>query len=449
MNPEKLKFITEHADEIKPTAADESATKDIENVVEGRSVDENKVDAILEGYETKVLTYERSNASPDASRILIEASQPANYGAGAPIIKDLIEDPRCVGITLLTDNAAGKDFQESGLPLQQVRYSQKEHEESVLADIPGGPYDVALAFDEPQNTPQSVLLYGAKSVFGANKLYFFAGGLVGKATQRILSPDADPTMDTIDAIFVEDELSKRFLCEIAHVPEANILVTGSPLVEALEPEKAESLRAIGRKKLRISDTALVAFFSSIVSTDEDFKKIGGAEDLNTRTYEETVAGVRIAAEHDPAREYVLIIRTHPRMLNVEPPLPIPTNLPSNMRIVRGEREEVSFDEVVYASDVLCCNPLASDVLLAAYRGRVAAITAYAGENQSGQLCERIYGEEGIRIIRDSGRAVFAESPQGLAAILEHQRELPQPLPKPAGSARQIIKELLLNKKSNL
>lgn len=439
MNPEKLKFIKEHAKDIQPTATDTSAIEDVEK---GRSVEERRIDDLLERYETKVLAYERPNVSAGTSKILLEASQPANYSVAAPLIEDLIQDPRCAGITLLTDNVAGHQFEESDIPLHPIRSEGKP----VMADIPAGPYDVALVFNEPANTPAPVLLYSAKSVFGAKKLYFFAGGLVGETTQRILGSNADPKMDAIDAIFIDDQLSKQFLCEITHVPEEKVIITSSPLIESLEPEKADSLRTIGREKLHISDTALVAFFSSIVSTDEDFKKIGGGEDLNVRTYEETVAGVRIAAEHDPAREYVLIIRTHPRMLGVEPPLVIPSDLPSNMRIIRGEREEASYDEVVYASDVLCCNPLASDVLLAAYRGRTAAITAYGGENQFGELCERIYGREGMQIIRDSGRAVFAESPQGLAAILENQRELPQPLAKPLVSAREKIKEILLSKK---
>ena len=434
MNPEKLKFIKEHAKDIRPTATDESTVKDIEDVEKGRPVYENRIDALLERYETKILTYERRDVAVGTSKILLEASQPANYSVAAPLVEDLMQDPRCVGITLLTDNVAGQQFEQSGAQLHLVR----EEKRPVMADIPAGPYDVALIFDEPQNTPQPVLLYGAKSVYGAKKLYFFAGGLGGEETQRILGPNADSKMDTIDGIFVDDELSKQLLCEIAHVPKEKVIVTGSPLIESLEPEKAKELRSIGREKLKISDSASVVFYAGVVTAD--FKVSGGGDDLNLHTYIETLEGVRIAAHHDPSREYVLAVRSHPRARDIET-LPIPSELPANVRIVSGEG--ISYDEVVYAADVMCQNPLSSEVVLASYRGRTLAVFAYEGEHQFGQLCERIYGKEGIRIIRDSGRAVFAESSQGLASILEQHTESPQPIPKPLGSAREKIKEILL------
>lgn len=431
MNSEKLTFIKEHAKDIAPTATDESAITDIE---EGRPVSEERVDALLERYETKVLIYERPDAVAGASRVLLEASQPANYKAGAPLIEDLIRDSRCAGITLLTDNTAGKQFEESATSLHPIRSKG----EPVMADIPAGPYDAALVFDEPENTPQSVLLYGAKSVFGAKKLYFFVGGIAGETTQRILSPDADQKMDTVDAIFVDDQLSKQFLCEKAHIPEEKVIITSSPLIESLEPEKAELLRATGREKLHLSDTALVVLYAGIPSAD--FKESGGSEDLNVRTYTETLEGVQSAARHDPSREYVLVVRTHPRARNVES-LPPPPELPTNMHVVSGD--DISYDETIYSADVLCFNPLSSEVTLSAYRGRTLAIFAYEGNQQFGELCERIYGKEGMRIIQDGGRALFAKSPESLAVILEGHTVSPEPLAKPAGSSRETIKEILL------
>ena len=433
MNREKLSFVKEHAKDIQPTATDQSA---IEDVMKERPVEKERIDALLERYETKVLTYERSDKVLGASKILFEASQPANYAVAAPLIEELIKDPRCAGITLLADNVAGQQFEESDIPLRPIRSEGAP----VMADIPAGPYEVALIFDEPANTPAPVLLYGAKSVFGAKKLYFFAGGLIGEGTQHILAPDADQKMDAIDAIFVNDQLSKQLLCGMARVPEEKVIVTGSPLIESLEPEKAGMVRTAVREKLHIADSAFVAFYAGVVSAD--FKESGGESNLNMHTYKETLEGVQMAAEHDPAREYVLVVRTHPRARNIES-LPVPSELPANMRIVGGE--DISYDEVVYAADVLCCNPLSSELLLAAYRGRTMAVFAYQGEHQFGQLCERIFGAQGMRIIRDSGRAVFIESPQGLAAILEKHTESPQPLPKPFGSAREKIKEILLGK----
>lgn len=434
MNPEKLSFIKERAKDIKPTATDISAITEVEK---GRSVNEDRINAVLERYETKVLTYERPNAPVGAGKILLEASQPANYSVAARLINELMQDSRCAGITLLTDSASGQEFEKSSTPLRPVR----SKDEPVMADIPIGPYDVALVFDEPENTPQSVLLYSAKSVFGAKKLYFFLGGLAGEKTQRILAPDASPKMDTIDAIFVEDQLSKQLLCEMLHIPEKKIIITDSALIESLEPEKAESFRTVGREKLSVPDSAFVVLYAGFPSAD--LLPSGGSEDLNLHTYAETVEGVRIAARNDPSREYVLITRTHPRARNVEPSLLAPSDLPANMRVMDGDG--VSYDEDIYAADVICCNPFSSEVLLAAYRGRSVVVTAYGGDRQLGELCERAYGRNTMDFVNKSGRAAFAESSQGLASVLEQHIESPSPLPKPSKSLQ--MRKILLGEQS--
>ncbi len=433
---EKMNFIKRNANTIKPISSDLEVVRNIENDSE---VSPAQVDQVLEEFETKVMEYNRADPSVDSKKILLEASQPANFNIIHPLISLLEEDDACGGITLITDNVSGKRFEgEEGklLGLESIR----NEGEPVLADIPRGPYESALVLDEPINSPNNTLLFGSKSIFDAKKLYFFSIGLFDDIVRRISDQSDENHMDSVDAILTADIFTKELMCKSLGIPEEKVLVTGSPLIDQIDLEQGEILREKGRETLHIPSSAVVAFHSSIIASA--FEKVGGASDINQQTYERVLEGVIAGAEANPEQEYVLLLRTHPRMKATDPfPLP-PHNLPSNLRIVLGD--DISYEENIYASDILLCNILSTETLLARYRGKTAAVFNYEGEGQFAQVIDKLYGQEGIRVIEESARATLVDSSESLSVLLtEYQPQLP--IQKPAGDSLGNIKKILLSK----
>lgn len=434
-------FIQQHKPELLPLVEDGIA----ERIREDRTLSRGDFTDALERFETKVLTYERSAPAEGARRFLFEAAQGANYSILAPLLKSLQQEERCAGITLLTDNVAAKHFEAFG-GFHAVRSEGKP----VMSDIPSGPYDTAFVMDEPSNSPDSLILHGAKSVFDAKKLYFYSVALFGDTLRRIAETpgalkrplrdgtDTQFAMDSVDGIFTADDFTKDLLCGVLNIPVEKVVVVGSPLLDSLDASQSETLRAAGRGKLGIPDTARVVYHSSIVALS--FAPFGGAKNINQTTYERTLEGVLAAARADPSTEYVFLLRTHPRTREVDPLPPPPTELPDNLKIVNGD--SVSYDEAVYASDILCNNILSTETLIAPYRSRQSLVFAYPGEGQFGALVERMYGTKGMDIIRESGRATFVDSPESLAtALVGHVPHTP--IPKPAVRSTVRLREILL------
>jgi len=199
------------------------------------------------------------------------------------------------------------------------------------------------------------------------------------------------------------------MCKALAIPEEKVLVIGSPLIDQIDTEQGAVLREKGRSTLGISASAVVAFHSSIVASA--FEKVGGSPNINMLTYERVLAGVIEGAHQKPEQEYVLLLHTHPRMKLVEPFPESPTDLPQNLKIIQGD--DISFEENIYAADILLNNILSTETLLAGYRGRTAAVFSYPGEGQFGKVVERLYGKEGVKVINESGRAVFIDSDESL------------------------------------
>lgn len=430
MSKEEFSFIQRHSKEIKPIVDDQSA---VDEILEGDDVGASRVKELLEQFETRVFRYENQSADSESRRILFEASQPANFSIVEPLTRELTQDSRCRSITILADSSAGKKLGESDLPLEPIH-----SEAPVLSDIPSG-YDTALVLEEPGNSPAPMLLYSAKSVFGAKRLCVMSVGLSGYMARRAF---AEPSqgfgqMDDVDLVFAADNLAKQFLSEQGNIPQEKITVTSSPLIDSIDQGNIDTLRAAGREKLRISNDARAALYMGFAS--DDLKYIGGQDGLNFRTYLEVLAGMEKAARSDPGNEYMLIVRTHPRARNVET-LPESTELPENLRIVNGDSLEP--DEALYASDIVACNPQSTEVLLGAYRGRAPAVFAFS-DNEFGQICQRAFGDSGLQIISESKRARFVKSSDDFAELVKNWQPI-SPLPKPRQKSLEKIKEILLN-----
>lgn len=431
MESEKYQFIKKYEGEIRPIAENQEVLNDIDAHA---PVSNEQITALLEQYETKVFVYESPQVSEGAGRLLLEASQPANFKVVHPLVEALKNDERCAGFTLLTDGVSGKQFVEEGDPSLELTQSS---ERPVIADIPNLHYRSALVLDDGVNSPASILLHGAKSVFGAEKLCYLSLGLFGHMERKIFGPSRSQNLDEIDIIFSADEFSKKMLCDVLGVPQEKVVVTGTPLLENLRVEEADELRKRGREVLGISDTTTVLSYMGFPSAD--FRTVGGAEHLNTRTFEQTLEGALSAATSEPEREFVIIARTHPRARNVEPSLMPTRDLPSNLKVLDGD--SLQYEEAVYASDIICCNVLSTESLLARYRGREVAVFSFSGEGQTGELLRKDYGKKGEDILRESDRVILVDSSEKLSDTLRGftQREA---LPVVGGSLRRMQDILL-------
>lgn len=431
MENEKYAFVREHEKEIRPITDDQETLNAID---QGALVSPEALQLVLERYETKIFSYGRKDARPDAKRLLLEAAQPANFNIVNPLLESLEHDERCSGVTLLTDNVSGKKFMEKHDPdLQTVPTSERP----IIGDIPEGPYRAVLVLDEAENTPASVLLYGAKSVFGAEKLCYLSLGLFGHVEKRIFGPERSTEMEDIDIIFSADEFSKQMLCGALGVPEEKVVVTGTPLLEGLRVEEANMLREKGRAALGVAEGTLTLAYAGFPSID--FQSVGGDPKLNPLTFEQTLTGVMRAAEAEPEKNFALVVRTHPRARNVEPSL-IPTQtLPENLAVVDGNG--ITYEEFVYAADIIGCNVLSTESLLARYRGREAAIFAFSGKGQLGELLTENFGEKGEQIIKASDRMTLIDSPEKLSEMIARYQPR-EAIPVHPGSLERI-KEIML------
>ncbi len=430
---EKYKFVQKQEKEIRPIADDQQALEDIAHEI---PVPAERIQALIEQYETKIFISTYAGAHPHAGRLLLEAAQPANYKILHPLIESLKSDVQCAGVTLLTDNVAGKMFLADKDPAFQAAPS---NDRPVIADIPKGPYRAALILPEGgENVPTSVLLYGAKSVFGAEKLCFLSLGLFDPGEKKLFSQPVPEHREDIDIIFSADAFSKQLFCGALDVPEEKVIVTGTPLLEGLRVEEEDTLRAQGRAALGIAEDTMTALYSGFPSAD--FRSFGGDPHLNLLTFEQTLTGVVAAAVAEPAKKFSLIVRIHPRARNVEPPLISTQQLPRNLTVVDGNG--ITYEEAVYATDIICCCASSTESLLAAYRGREAAVFAFPGKGQLGELLTENYGEKGEAIMRASDRMVVVDSPQKMSEMLLHHTPR-EALPVKPGSLERM-KEIMLS-----
>lgn len=442
---EELCFIQEHAKEIVPITDDRETMGLVERHtgVGDVLVDERRVKNILEQFETKVYLLEKDEQEYDsrAKRVLLTASEPLAYNTIAPILESLKSDRRARAITLLTDNVAGKRFEERGnLDFRRIR----DHTKPVLADVPS-PFDVAIAAVEPPNSAHAVALYGGKSVFGAEKLYFIASGWSGVGGTKLFERERARTMDEIDGMFCNDELAKRILLrQLPDYPTERMHTTGTPSVDALELERASEYTREGRRKLRLDEETLAVLHLGDISADYRRLMPEVDERINEKTFEHTVEAMVRLAEDQPERKFALLIRPHPRDPNKEELLAMgERQLPGNLRVIPATGPEISMQEAAYAADVVV-SIISTENFLATVRGRKAVFLGYEGLGDA--PLERTYGQELLAVMNAAPSLRTVSSPRELASYLKacpRASEVPVPLTSHGKSAAEKILDIAL------
>ena len=192
-----------------------------------------------------------------------------------------------------------------------------------------------------------------------------------------------------------------------------ILPIGSPLIDAVDPEAGNLLGIEARQTLGITPSARVLFYSSVVPSA--FTSGGVDTTINDSTFAATLNGMRLAAERNPSQDFVLLLRMHPRMKGVYA-FPNPTDLPTNLKLIGADH--LSYDETVYAADIIACNPLSTEVIVAPYRGRGSVVLAYEGEKQFGEAIEGLYGSGSGAFLSDECGLSLVRSEDMLATAVE-------------------------------
>lgn len=449
MEGERDRFIRAHEKEIA-TVVDSATAEKLDAGVQLSDEQEGK---ILERFETKVFTWKRPLAAPGSKSLLLEAAEPAAYKTIRPLIERLQADERCGKIVLVTDNISGKRFEEEqeSFQFEQIR----NPDQPVMTDIPGD-IDVTLALVEPSDSPEKVLLYAGKSIYGSEtaKTYLFIDGFIGGTTRKLLTDESAAHMDSIDAIFVANDAARRLFESAVPETKGRVVVIGSLVLESLRQtlpgkEALQEERRLLREKLAIPQDAVAVLYAGFPSSD--YERLAGQSTtgdvqkheltLNQETFKQTLSAVAAAAAEDPGREYALIIRTHPRAHGEDNVLEIPEDLPQNMRVVWANSPEYAYEDITNAvADIVACQSTSTEVFLAPYRGCTTAVFDYAGVQE--RINENIFGAEGVAALKESEGVFLASSEQSLADYVRHFQGRPERMPFPEDPIPNLMDKLL-------
>ncbi len=446
---DKAEFIKRHRREMAPIIDDTDERGTFVSIQEAEDirnlhVDPARIEKILERFETKVYAWENTSPTQDAKSVLIEASETLAFRNVVPILDRLTHDPRCRAICFITDSIAGREFEKKG-DRSFVRISH-DHSKPLLAELPAN-FDVALAMVEQPNSPNALLLYGAKSIFGAKKLFLLVTGWQGVGGTNLFREDAKrrtSTMESIDGVFCNDELAKIILKkDMPNFPDSRVYAIGTLTLGTLEVERGEEYKKEGRRKLGIRDSAFALLYAgqnqSVCS-----EAYGSRKDIEEETLRRTFDVVMEMARSRPKEYFALLLRPHPsdaeqkRIYDIARLVSL-ADVPKNLEIRLALA--VSMQEAVYAADIIS-SISSNEVFLAHYRGKKGVFLGFAGDGLGADLLRKIYGsEELVAEIKDSRILEIVNSSEELLGLLsrEHQR-IPQ---KPAPIDKEdIIKKTL-------
>ncbi len=405
---DKLKFIREKKNEIDPVWDKTQEGKEVTEAFREECVDREAIDKGLELFETKVYSYENPEADPDAKNVMVAFSDAGSYAAVGPILKRIEADPRFRGIIVLEHGVSQSSFAADAGGL----YRRTDQAKDVLADIATAtqalPPEIAIATLSSENGPENILLYNAKSVFGAKRLYLVVDGW---------GSGSIPTehLDKIDGVFCNDELSKRMLQRmLVGFPPEKIYPIGTPQLDGLQIERAEEFEKKGREKLGVGDDAVVCLYAGVVQ--KIWKDSYGTEpQLEEHTLGEVVRAMSAVASSRPQEQFILLARPHPSDDEKES---IYMNgyadLPANLKVVRDPG--LDFNEAAYAADAILSLG-SSLVWTAGLRGKQGIILDPSQGEQGKKSLDAVYGAEIAAIIRNTFGADAAGSEAELEAAL--------------------------------
>lgn len=447
---EAAEFLKRNYNDFAPVAEDRAlldALRDQDGDLDP-TVTPGRVTEALDQLETKIFLSEKpdSESGPGAKRVLLTASETLAANSLAPILDRLHSDRRSKAVGLMTDNVAARLLSGKLEGFRQLCDPEKPMLHDAMRAASPEPFDVALVPVDPRNSPNAHSLYGAKSVFGAKKMYFMATGWVGIGNTDLFEHDRRQQMDEIDGIFCADDLAASIIAhQLPDFPREKILVTGTPVVDAVEPERAEEYTKAGRDKLQLDDETTAVLVMGHISP-----VLGSASELHPRISERTFAltfhAMVAAAEAKPDRKFALLVRPHPRDPNADELFTIASQqVPENMKVVRASNDVVSMQEATYGADVTA-SIVGTDNFLAPRRGRQGVFLGYEEPGMGGPLLEDLYGTDIVRLIGEADGLKVAKSPEEFTEAIVNSRKAGGETQRPdhaAGSSVDRIVDVML------
>lgn len=428
---EKIDFIKKHEDVIKPITSDSEMIENLAHhrIIADSVIDQKRIENILEEFETKIFLCEKQKHEygADAKKVLLTASEPLAFLTINPIIERLKTDPRCKAIGLLTDNVAGKQFENKNDPsFKHIDNKDLPVLVDALKMAEKEPFDVTIAAVDPINSPQTIALFAGKSSFGSKKLYFISSGWIGTGGGSLLETERAKHADKIDGIFCNDQLAKRIILnQLKEFPKDKIFITGTPVIDTLEIDKAKEHTQTGRKKLGIDDDELAILYLGDVSAAYRQEGFNVCKRINEKTFAETLEAIIKLAEAEPERKFALLIRPHPRDPNKEEMFSIAKRkVPKNLKIISTSKEDVSISEATYSADIIA-SIASTENFLALLRGRKSVFLGYEKRGMGGDVLKQAYSKEVLNTIKQDKKISIVSSPENLIPYLKKQKHIPE------------------------
>ena len=368
-----------------------------------------RTDQEIEQRETNVYTFENPDANEGAKRVLVASNDLGSFNAVKHVIRSLVTDPRCRGITALASGLALENFKKEFSHFEHVREKDvsedgSERVQSVFEDVGGlaekRPVDVALLSLSTRDGPEIPMLFAGKDVFGARKTFVIVDGW-GKVGGPFARTKAE-NMEHIDGIFCNDEFEKTLVeSSLPGYPPDRIYAYGTPVLEHLQLDKAAEYRRETRKLFGIGEDAFVVLYLGDVSIDYEGWKGVDSTNISIETFEKTRHAVGEWAAAHPDRETVLLVRPHGRAKRE------PETIHDWDYLIRAADESrpsgnfslrnasvLSMDEIAYASDALT-SICSTENYIAPLRGLPVVYLGYADEGLGQAVLEKLYGAENL------------------------------------------------------
>lgn len=415
---DKLRFLQKYADEVKPVLGD--AKKDVfDRIVEG-SVSEEEVNESAEEFETKIYSHrkEKGEFDENAKNVLVTIADPGAYNVAAPIIDRLQDDPRARSIKILTHGVSQKSFRgKFGEGFLQVG----DPDQPVLADLgqatatPGAP-DVVFSTVSAENGPESVALFGGKSVLGAKRIYMVRDGWGGMGS-TFDEGKSTLNMDEIDGIFCPDELSKQVVIDkLPYFSRDRIYDFGTPTIDSVYAEDGVDLQRSGREKLGLDDDTIAVLYGGGIQ-GEWIERYGTDPQIEAKTFSEVVGAIVDVAQNNPDKSYALLVRPHPRDPEKESIYDTSgIDLPKNLQIIPAVGPVISPSEAIYASDV-DLTISSTEAFKNLLRGRQAVFLTLEGETMGEGMMQRVLGIDAYNQLQRSGGVKFIKDRLDLTRLI--------------------------------
>lgn len=401
---EKIHFIQEHRDEIKPLLDKEEASfldslggkfdpLDHVDLTAKRAI----VGNLLQRFETKLFFAGKDNHDAGAMSVLFTAEDTGAYTAIRALITAAEKDPRCKGIGVLVAGVATKAFiKEFG-----DRFDQINNEPGVLLDILNlaneKPFEVIVASVSSMNGPESVTLFGGKSNLGTKKIFFVFEGWGGPGSAFNANRER---MDGIDGMFCNDIVAAKIIKHwLPEFPNERILITGTPVLDSLRIENSQEYISTARRKLGLGPDTVSMLYCGDISFS--YKAAGREADerINERTFETTLKAMISLAGSRPQKKYAILLRPHPADPNKEElySLARDSEKPANLTVVPAVNPEVSIQEARLAADAVA-SIISTENFIAPIVGRNAIFLGYETREFKRSILVQTYGQEIANLI---------------------------------------------------